>query len=126
MNNVIITGTKLRQCAPSESVALCRRFGGGNGIGAYGGASIGIEYFIVADNSMCGAQISYGSDSASGGLINLRDGIVSRNEICGVNIQTQNFEMSQVTDDVIYFDNNYNNLDINSIPTPDISQGITF
>ena len=59
-----------------------------------------------------------------GGEIKLSNGIISQNDLCGINVQTENIDFDDLSANVLYFDNNYNNLDTSLLPSPSTSLGI--
>ena len=85
--------------------------------------------FVISKNAMCGVQRAfgadvYGNDSDIGGTLNLSNGIISHNDLCGINVQTKNIDLSDLSDNVLYFENNYNNLDTALFAIPEASVGI--
>ena len=80
--------------------------------------------FALSKNVRCGAQLAFGGDEVSGmkfeigGTLNLSNGIISHNDLCGINVQTKNILLDDLSNTVLYFENNYNNLDTSSLSTP--------
>jgi hypothetical protein len=103
---------------------------GGNGIGAYGGARVEVTSFVVTGNELCGLQLAHGQylderdDQVRyehGGTMDLREGEISDNEVCGINVQTEDFDVRRLLDRVVFRDNGVN-LDMGDdiyVPTVD-------
>jgi hypothetical protein len=85
----------------------------GIGLGAYESASVSLASFRVARNPLAGIQI------ASGGMVDLSNGEVSDN-LVGVNVQVDGYDISRLMNGVVYRDNGVN-LDSTSQPVPDPS-----
>ena len=58
-----------------------------------------------------------------GGEMDLLNGEVSSNTVCGVNVQTEDFDLSQLQDGVRYVDNGIN-LDSSQMPVPESIEGL--
>jgi len=118
--DVVIRDTIERGCASST----CEGRGHGCGISALGEAHVDLTSFLITGNVLCGLQICYGWDPATGlfaigGQVDLHDGAVSDHPI-GVNIQTSDYEIERLMDNVLYFDND-TNLDSYDLPVPDMA-----
>jgi len=118
--DVVIRDTLERECA----LDTCAGFGAGTGVASFGGANIEMTNFIITNSALCGLQLAHGGDPLGipypqGGTADLHNGIISNNLI-GVNIQTEDFDIYRLMDNVIYI-NNQRNLDTTYLPIPDIS-----
>jgi hypothetical protein len=117
LSEVTIRETLERPCADD----VCRGAGAGIGAGVYGGNTLKLTRFVVADNALCGVQVARGAlpDGSVGeaGEMDLRDGVVSGNPI-GANVQDSSFDVARLSDRVSYVDNNVA-LDTSTLPVPD-------
>jgi hypothetical protein len=93
-----------------ERTAISESSGAGNGFVAIESARVDIERFRIADNALAGIQI------ATGARVVARDGIVSGN-LVGVNIQSADVDPADLSDRIIYVDNQQN-LDASELPVP--------
>ncbi len=55
--------------------------------------------------------------------MDLHEGEVSHNTVCGANIQTEGFDPARLMDDVVYHDNGVN-LDMSALPIPEASSSL--
>jgi hypothetical protein len=101
--DVIVSGT-----------AASPELGHGTAVGTYLGAAVDFSRFVISDNALLGVQI------ASGGTVDLYDGAVLRNVI-GVNIQTEDFDLQRLENNVRYLEND-RNFDSDSLPLPDLDR----
>jgi hypothetical protein len=98
---------------------------GGMGFGSYGGANLVASRFLVTGSALCGVQIAQGLDEfgvpfPEGGMIDLHEGEVSFNAVCGVNVQTAGFDFGRLMDRILYRGNPAN-LDATALPVPDVN-----
>lgn len=94
---VAVTDATIRRTLPNACEADgCP--GGGIGIGAYDGASIAIERFVVEESNLCGVQL------ARAGQLDLRTGIVAMNTI-GACLDTEAYDLHRLMDGVRFVDN---------------------
>ena len=119
LSDVLVRNTLERECA-SDS---CPGYGGGTGIGSYAGAHADLMRFVVSGSAMCGLQLAHGADETGatypeGGTMDLRDGEISFNAVCGANIQTEDFDIDRIALNVWCHDNNGMNLDMTELPVP--------
>jgi hypothetical protein len=115
--DVVITDTIERSCATST----CEGYGYGCGVCSMAAASVDLRGFVISDNILCGVQIGHGWDPDAGtyeiaGSIDLHHGVVSGNPI-GANVQTSDYDLSRLMDNVLYFDND-RDLDTYDLPIP--------
>ncbi len=97
------------------------------------GSGFGAGWGVV---SLCGSQVEiweiggvqlargnlHGVPCTEGGTVDLHHGTIGYNPI-GVNIQTQDFDIDRLTDNVIFFDNNLD-LDMSALPSPDAHSSV--
>jgi hypothetical protein len=107
--DAVVRRTRARACA--EPGGTCERAGAGIGVSSTNDARVSLERFEVSDNDLTGLQI------VGGASMTARDGIVSRNPV-GANVQVPGYDLSTITEDVDYVDNDQN-LDASSLPIPD-------
>jgi hypothetical protein len=74
------------------------------------GGRIDVERFEIAEAALTGVQV------VPGGQLDMRDGVV-RNSPVGVNIQADSYDLSRLTDRVVFLDNG-TNFDGSSLPVP--------
>jgi uncharacterized membrane protein (UPF0136 family) len=97
----------------------------GTGVGVYGGAHAELRGFLVTGNALCGLQLAHGTDpdtgvrSVRGGSMDLYDGVVSHNAVCGANVQTDGFDLRRLQNNVRWHDNGID-LDMSELPVPDL------
>jgi hypothetical protein len=98
----------------------------GSGVGTYHGGHIGLRSFLVTGNALCGLQLAHGADPdtgrlfAEGGTMDIYDGVVSHNAVCGANVQTRGFDLRRLQNNVRWHDNGID-LDTSEMPTPDMT-----
>jgi hypothetical protein len=119
VEDVVVRDTQGRDCT-SEA---CADRAAGTGVVSLGGAQVGLRRFLLTGSAMCGLQLAHGQDEAGvqfpvGGTMDLHDGRVSLNAVCGANVQTEGFDISRLMDDVLFYDNNGMNLDMDELPVP--------
>jgi len=102
--DAIIELTQERGCAAAGCAAA------GIGLGAYVSGQISIDRFRIAGNALAGVQL------ALEGEIDMRDGVVSDNPV-GVNVQIPDYDISRLTERVVFRDNGIN-LDSDELPLP--------
>ena len=128
VTDVVVHETLESECAPDS----CEGFGGGVGIGSYGGASVDVTRFTVTQNAMSGVQLAHGgsldeNDSfvpyEHGGFMDLHSGEVSNNPI-GANVQTEGFDINRLMDNVIYVANE-RSLDMTELPVPELGDPLS-
>jgi hypothetical protein len=107
LRDLEIASTRARGCAETT----CAGDGAGIGLSAQAGGHIDVERFTVADSALCGAQV------APDGEVDLRRGTIARNPI-GVNVQRAGYDLSRLTEGVVFRDNGAN-LDATALPVPD-------
>jgi len=127
LEDVVVRDTLERACAADQ----CEGNGAGDGLGAFCNGSIDVERFQVTGSARCGVVLAHGGyvDSSeglilceAGGVVDLRDGEISNNAI-GVNIQVEGFDVSRLTDGVVYRDNGID-LDTSELPVPEMASEI--
>ncbi len=104
---VTVRRTRSAACAATA----CADAPGGHGIGVYYDARLTLTGFEIDDSAFCGIHI------AGGGQADLSMGAVSHSVI-GACIQTPGFDVTRLTHDVAYRDND-TNLDTTTLPVPD-------
>jgi hypothetical protein len=118
--DVCVRDTLERACAATT----CPGEGAGTGISVVAGAHVGVERFRIEGSALCGVQVAYGLDpetgsrSVLGGTMDLYDGEVAFNVVCGANVQTEGFDVNRLMDNVLFHDNGQN-LDMSELPVPD-------
>ena len=100
----------------------------GTGLGSYGGGHLAASRFLVTRNALCGVQLAHGGDGTGGRYpegetMDLHDGDISFNGVCGANVQTEGFDIRRLTDRVWYHDNP-TELDMSELPVPGITVGM--
>lgn len=105
--DVAVVDTAESEC----SKTTCPDAAGGFGASAQSGAAITISRFLVSRSTLCGIQL------VAGGTVDLHDGQVTHN-VCGVNVQTDPFDIQRLQDDVA-FSGNERNLDSEKKYVPD-------
>lgn len=93
------------------AATTCAGSGSGDGLSALQGAHVTARQFVVTDCVRIGVQI------ASDGAMDLFHGVVRRNVI-GANVQTVGFDLSRISREVLYVDNEVT-LDSTALPVPD-------
>lgn len=120
LENVVVRQTEERECADDSCVGA----GAGGGIGSYSGAHVEAGRFLVTGSALCGLQLAHGRDESGpaplGGTVELHDGEISFNAVCGANVQTEGFDLGDLQDRVIFHDNG-RDLDMSMLPVPDSS-----
>ena len=111
--------TLVRGCATGS----CAEFAAGMGLLALGGGDLDARRFLVTGAAQCGVQVAHGADETGtryvhGGTMDLHDGEVSFNGMCGANVQSDGFDLTRLADDVYYHDNP-RDLDTRTLPVPD-------
>jgi hypothetical protein len=127
LSDAVVRGTGPRDCSLDGRCAA--EFGAGTGVGAYGGGHADVRRFLITGNTMCGVQLAYARDEEGirypvGGTMDLHDGEVSHNTVCGANVQTEGFDVNRLTDNVWYHDNAGMNLATDELVVPDGADGI--
>jgi hypothetical protein len=121
--SVSLENVVIRDTGPAEGGGLF-----GIGAGAYGGGRVTLRHFSISGNAMCGVQLAYGLQSGTGlpfeegGTMDLHDGVVSHNAVCGANVQTGGFDLGRLQDGVRWHDNGQD-LDMTSLPVPEPDPG---
>jgi hypothetical protein len=101
----------------------------GTGVGTYGGGHAELRSFLVTGNALCGIQLAHGIDpdtdrlSEHGGTMDLYNGGVSHNVVCGANMQTRGFDLRRLQNNVLWYDNGMD-LDMRELPVPDMATPI--
>lgn len=106
LHDLVVRDTRQQACA---SVS-CMDAAGGTGLGAYGGATVAVERFLVEDAVLCGVQV------ATGANLSLSHGRVVGNRI-GACVQVVDYPLEQLETSTVYLDNEVN-LDSVSLPVP--------
>ena len=107
LTDVVVRRTELPECDEGGCDNTV-----GVGMLARDGASLALERFVSEGNATVGLQI------AIGGSLDARHGVV-RDQPIGVNVQVAGYDLSRLTEDVV-FDNDVN-LDARELPVPDTS-----
>jgi hypothetical protein len=106
---------------------------GGTGIAAFGEAHVDATRFLVTGSALCGVQLVLGGavdedgdvvPYDDGGTMDLHEGEISGNAVCGINVQTEDFDVNRLIDRVVFRDNGVN-LDMSDdiyVPTIDLSE----
>lgn len=110
--DVVVAGTLERECADDG----CAGQGAGHGLGIYDNVGLNAEAFRIVGSASCAVQIA-NHDGGRRGDVRLHDGEVSNNAV-GICLQVEEFDISQVTDRVIYRDNGAN-LSTDPLDVPD-------
>jgi len=105
-------GVTLRDAVIGRT-AVSEVSGAAMGLVAVEMGQVDIERFLIEDNALAGIQI------ATGGRIRARVGVVSGSPI-GVNVQTPGIDPNDLSDRVLYIDNDQN-LDASELPVPGAS-----
>ena len=122
----ILSDAVIRQTLPRECASTtCADSGAGSGVGSFGGAQVEGTRIRIVENALCGLQLAHGNDAFGvplpvGGTADLRDGEVAYNAVCGANVQTDGFDIDRLMDNVLYHDNNGQNLDMTELPVPEV------
>ncbi len=106
LEDVLISRVDEAACAATT----CSDAPFGIGLGAYETARVSARRFIIEDASFCGVHL------AVGGEIDLAQGRVLRSAI-GACVQEDGYDVTRLTDDVAYVDNDVN-LDATTLPLP--------
>ena len=118
LENAVVSDTQERDCVHDT----CSGFGAGNGLLSCAGAHVEMSSFIVTQNALCGLQLAHcaveGATAPLGGTMDLHNGEVSYNSI-GANVQTEEFDVNRLMDNVIYIGNEVN-LDTSQLPVPEM------
>ncbi|MDI7268822.1 MAG: right-handed parallel beta-helix repeat-containing protein, partial [Myxococcota bacterium] len=114
--DLVVRDTLERVCA----VDTCAGFGAGTGVASLGGARVDVSRFLVMRSALCGVQLAHGADESGvrhpeGGTMDLHDGEISFNAVCGANVQTAGFDLGRLQDNVLFHDNG-TNLDMSDLP----------
>jgi hypothetical protein len=113
LTDLLVDGTLAR---PSDGAF-------GSGIVCLGGAHVDVHSFAVTHNALCGIQLAFGADLATGlpftegGTMDLYDGEVAFNTVCGANVQTAGFDLRRLQNNVRWHDNGVD-LDTRELPVP--------
>jgi hypothetical protein len=108
---VALEDTLVERILPADCGEACPGSTGGRGLAAIDSASISATRFRIAATALCGVQL------ASGGVVDLSDGVVEGCPV-GVNVQTEDFDLDRVRDGVAYRDNGAD-LDSSALPLPE-------
>ena len=116
MSDIVIRDTLMSACEACGSAGI--------GIGAYGGAHVDLSRFVVTNNPFCGVQLAFGSTSEAApwpesGEMDLNNGEISFNTLCGANVQAYDFDINRLVERVIYRENG-RNLDMQELPVPEL------
>jgi uncharacterized membrane protein (UPF0136 family) len=119
-STVLLADTVVRDTLPAERLGNF-----GTGVSACLGGHVEFRRFLVTGNALCGIQLAHGLDesgrlSEHGGTMDLYDGVVSRNAVCGANVQTAAFDLRRLQNDVRWHDNGID-LDTTEMPVPEAS-----
>ena len=123
LTDVVVSETFEKDCARDT----CAGLGVGTGVASVAEAHVEMTRFLVSKSALCGLQLARGGfyneqgelvHYEFGGTMDLHDGEVSHNPI-GVNVQTEDFDLHRLQDNVIYKDNG-RNLDMSELPVPDM------
>ena len=98
---------------------------GGLGVASYGGAGLAATRFLVTRSALCGIQVAHGLDAfgvphPEGGTMDLHEGEISFNTVCGANVQTEGFDYRRLMDRIL-FRGNPTNLDATALPVPGVT-----
>jgi uncharacterized membrane protein (UPF0136 family) len=116
------TDVEIRDTLPADGTASF-----GVGINTICGGHAELRAFLITGSALCGIQLAHGLElgtglpSEHGGTIDLHDGVVSRNAVCGANVQTAGFDLRRLQDNVRWHDNG-TDLDMAELPVPDPSR----
>ena len=118
-HDAVVRDTLERECAHET----CGVYGAGAGVVAGGGADVDLTGFIVSGNASCGIQLVHGEGAGGvryevGGTMDLHEGVIADNAVCGANVQTAGFDLSRLSDHVIFRDNG-RDLDMSELPVPE-------
>ncbi len=106
LTDFAVVDTRPRQCAATGCVDAA----GGSGVFSGSGASVSLQTFRVTGSALAGLQVG------TEGELSARHGEVSHN-IVGANVQRAGFDLSRISDDVLYIDNGQA-LDARELPVP--------
>lgn len=101
----------MRACTERDVDRCATDISGGCGITAFDDGAISLYRFRSTDNDLCGVMIAPRSS------ITLAEGEIARNPI-GANVQVPDYDLSRLSDDVRYVDND-RNYDGAALPVPD-------
>jgi uncharacterized membrane protein (UPF0136 family) len=110
--DVTMTGVVVRDTLGAEGGDA-----GGLGISSLGGAHIGLDRFLVTRSALCGLQLAHGrylDDTGAqvtydqSGTMDAREGEISENEVCGINVQVDDYDVDRLLDRVVFRDNEFN------------------
>ena len=122
VTDLVVRDTLERECVDD----WCAGAGGGIGVSSIGEAQVTLSRFLVSSSMLCGMQLAMGGyiDDANepvyyegGGTIDLHEGEISDNRLCGINVQTEGYDLRRLQDRVLFV-NNTRNLDMNELPVP--------
>jgi hypothetical protein len=122
--SVALTNGVVRNTTVSDAAGLF-----GHGVGVYAGATLVLRNFTATHNALCGIQLAFGKDPAtgdpaeSGGTMDLYDGEVAFNTVCGANVQTAGFDLRRLQNNVRWHDNGID-LDTRELPVPEAIGGL--
>ena len=105
--DISVLDTRARGC----TVVPCVDFPAGIGLGVYSEGRASLQRFRIAGSLLVGAQI------ARDGLLELDQGFVEDNVI-GVNVQVDNYDLNTLTSRVIYRNNRDGNFAARNLPVP--------
>jgi len=111
LSHLAVEDVAERMCA----VDTCADEPAGTGIGAYDGAEVAVDRFSIVRAALCGVHL------ASGGALDISDGVVAENGI-GACVRGD-YDVSRLTTGVIYRDNGVN-LDSTVLPVPQPDTGV--
>jgi hypothetical protein len=109
-SKITLKSVDIYQTRESECVnSTCRGRASGTGVGAYDGASVIVEDFLITRSALAGVRITAGAE------VTLRDGEVSFNPI-GASID-ERYDVSRLLNEVVFHDNT-NPFDSRELPSP--------
>lgn len=114
-HNLIVQETTTSDCFPEDCA-----FGGGIGVGTYGGARMTLDTFLIRGSALAAVQVGYGGDGTAefdlAGTAMLRNGIIENNPV-GINLQDPDADLQALFGDTVFIANG-RNLDATALPLP--------
>jgi hypothetical protein len=100
-SGIVISG-ELSDVVVERILSSCDEGGaciGGIGVGAYGGWSLRMTRFRIADNGLIGVQIAEADNADGFGMMDLSNGLIERNPV-GINVQDPEYDYERLLDEV--------------------------
>ena len=110
--DVELSDVRVSRTTPVECGSdTCPELSAGTGLGAYAGAMLSVERFVIEEAALCGVHVALFGD------LDLAGGIVS-GCLIGACVQVEGYDIARLTGGVRYRDNR-TQLDTTELPVPD-------